>query len=58
MIDCGQAMTADHFNAKEFLERDIRNINRFFKNRDADIIDIETIMEEALKPEEDEEEEE
>ncbi len=58
MIDCGQAMTADHFNAKEFLERDIRNINRFFKNRDADVIDIETIMEEALKPEEDEEEEE
>ena len=58
MIDCGQAVTADHFNAKEFLKRDITNINRFFKNRGADIIDLETIMEETLKKEEDEEEEE
>ena len=58
LIDCGQAITADHFNAKEFLKRDITNVNRFFKNRGADIIDIETIMEETLKKEEGEEEEE
>ena len=53
MIDCGQAMTADHFNAKEFLMRDIGNINRFFRNRGADIIDAETILAETLKPADD-----
>ena len=53
LIDCGQAMTADHFNAKEFLMRDINNINRFFKNRGADIIDPSTILEETLKPSDD-----
>ena len=58
MIDCGQAMTADHFNAKEFLIRDIGNINRFFKNRGADIIDPDRILEETLKPADDDEEEE
>lgn len=48
MIDVGQAMTADHYNAKELLERDIRNINRFFRNRGADVIDDATILEETL----------
>jgi len=47
-IDVGQAMTADHFNSKELLVRDIENINRFFKNRGADIIDVARIMEEVL----------
>jgi len=47
-IDCGQAMTADHFNSKELLIRDIENINRFFRNRGAKIFKTETIMEEAL----------
>ena len=47
-IDCGQAMTADHFNSKELLIRDIENINRFFRNRGADIFDPKAIMEEAL----------
>ena len=59
LIDCGQAMTADHFNAKEFLRRDILNVNKFFKGRGAEIIDVETVMEETLngsKEEEDEEE--
>jgi len=56
LIDCGQAVTADHFNAKEFLKRDIVNINRFFKTRGADIIDTETIMQETLSEEEEEEE--
>ncbi len=58
LIDCGQAMTADHFNAKEFLMRDIGNINRFFKNRGADIIDPDTILAETLKPSDEEEESE
>jgi len=61
LIDCGQAVTADHFNSKEFLIRDINNVNRFFKNRGADIIKTETILNEVLSgsdEEEDEEEEE
>ena len=58
MIDCGQAMTADHFNAKEFLMRDIGNINRFFRNRGADIIDPETILAETMKPADDDDIEE
>jgi RIO kinase 1 len=58
LIDCGQAMTADHFNAKELLKRDINNINRFFKNRGADIIAADVIMKETLDGKEDEEEEE
>lgn len=57
MIDCGQAVTADHFNAKEFLMRDIVNINRFFKNRGADIISADVIMEETLSKDEEEEDE-
>ena len=55
-IDVGQAMTADSFNAKELLERDIRNINRFFKNRGAEVIDMEKILEEAYAPEDDDDE--
>ena len=58
LIDVGQAVTNDHFNAKEFLARDIRNVNRFFKNRGADIIDDATIMEETLHGGDDNEEEE
>jgi len=48
LIDCGQAMTSDHFNAKELLRRDIENINRFFKGRGADIIRTDVIMDETL----------
>ena len=55
LIDCGQAMTADHFNSKELLKRDINNVNRFFKNRGADIIKPEVIMEEALSGKNDDE---
>lgn len=58
LIDVGQAVTADHFNAKEYLERDITNVNRFFKSRGADIIDIATILEETLSDNKDDEEEE
>jgi RIO kinase 1 len=58
MIDVGQAMTRDHYNAKELLERDIRNINRFFRNRGADVIDDATILEETLNGDSNDEEEE
>jgi RIO kinase 1 len=33
LIDMGQSVTRDHPRAFQFLMRDIRNINRFFKNR-------------------------
>jgi RIO kinase 1 len=33
LIDMGQSVTRDHPRALQFLMRDIRNINRFFKNR-------------------------
>ncbi|MDR0522907.1 MAG: serine protein kinase RIO [Candidatus Methanoplasma sp.] len=58
MIDCGQAMTSDFFNAKDLLARDVANVNRFFKNRGADVIDAETIIGETLSPDGDGEEEE
>ncbi|MCL2786515.1 MAG: serine protein kinase RIO [Methanomassiliicoccaceae archaeon] len=58
LIDCGQAMTSDHFNAKELLLRDIENVNRFFKNRGADIISKDIIMEETLKGSSDDDDEE
>jgi len=52
MIDCGQALTADHFNSKDFLRRDIANINRFFRHRDADIMDDDEIFAKATEKEE------
>ncbi|MDR0509376.1 MAG: serine protein kinase RIO [Candidatus Methanoplasma sp.] len=58
MIDCGQAMTNDFFNAKDLLKRDIANINRFFRNRGADVIESDKIMDEILNGSDDDEEEE
>ena len=54
LIDCGQALTADHFNAKEFLMRDISNVNRFFRSRDVDTIDDDEILQRCLKGEDEE----
>ncbi|MBR6214027.1 MAG: serine protein kinase RIO [Candidatus Methanomethylophilaceae archaeon] len=56
MIDVGQAMTRDHYNAKELLERDIHNINSFFKRRDADVWTDAEVLEETLNDNGDEEE--
>ena len=58
MIDVGQAMTRDHYNAKELLERDIHNINTFFKKRDADVWTDAEVLEETINGSDDEEEEE
>ncbi len=58
MIDVGQAMTSDNYNAKELLERDIRNVNAFFKKRGADVIDDATIFDETVNGSDDEEEDE
>ena len=57
MIDCGQAMAKEFFNSKDLLMRDVTNINRFFKSRGADIIDIEKIIDETVNDTEDEEDE-
>jgi len=58
MIDCGQAMTNDFFNAKDLLKRDIGNVNRFFKNKGADIIEPEKILDEILNGSDDDEDNE
>lgn len=57
LIDCGQAMTSDFFNAKDLLIRDINNVNRFFKNRGADIIELDKVLEETINGSDDDEEE-
>lgn len=54
MIDVGQAMTTDNYNAKDLLVRDIRNVNAFFRKRGADIIDDDVILDETLNGEEEE----
>ena len=44
IIDCGQSLTADHPNAIEFLQRDIKNINRYFRSLDVKIKSEEEIL--------------
>ena len=58
MIDVGQAMTTDNYNAKELLERDIRNVNAFFRKRGADVIEDAVVLDETLNGGSDDEEEE
>jgi RIO kinase 1 len=53
LIDMGQSVTRDHPCALPFLMRDIRNINRFFKNRcnvrnDVEIFNAVTGLNEAV----------
>ena len=57
MIDVGQAMTTDHYNARELLERDIRNINAFFRKRGADVIADDVVFDETVNGSDDDEEE-
>jgi RIO kinase 1 len=52
IIDCGQAMTTGHFNAKDILMRDIRNVNRFFRSRGVELRDDEEIFKEIIEGEE------
>lgn len=44
IIDCGQAMLADHPNAIEFLKRDIKNINRYFRSLDVEVWSDQTVL--------------
>ncbi len=53
VIDVGQGMTADWYNAKELLRRDIGNVNRFFANRGAEVTPPEEIERECEKAAED-----
>jgi RIO kinase 1 len=40
----GQAVLTDHVNARDFLNRDIENINRFFKGLEVKIMDREEVL--------------
>ncbi len=44
IIDVGQAVLTDHLNSKDFLERDVKNINRYFRSLDVDIEDTDCII--------------
>ena len=44
IIDVGQAVLTDHLNSKDFLERDVKNINRYFRSLDVDIEDSDHII--------------
>ncbi len=44
IIDCGQAFVTDHPNAKEFLEKDIENINRYFRTLGIEVGDSKELF--------------
>jgi len=44
IIDCGQAVMIEHPQSREFLRRDIENINRFFGQYEIDISGTDKIM--------------
>lgn len=52
IIDVGQAVLVDHPNAKDFLYRDIDNVNRFFRSRGVEIKDREDIFKDITEMEE------
>lgn len=44
IIDVGQAVLTDHLNAKDYLMRDIDNVNRYFRSLEVDIMDREEVF--------------
>lgn len=52
IIDVGQATLVEHANAKDFLYRDIDNLNRFFRSRGVAVRDREDIFKEITEVEE------
>lgn len=52
VIDCGQAVLTDHHNARDFLKRDVENINRYFRHRGVGIRDAAEIINEIVGGEE------
>jgi RIO kinase 1 len=48
IIDVGQGMMTDHMNAKEFLLRDVGNINRYFRSWDVKVVEAEVLMKQIM----------
>jgi len=44
IIDCGQALLKEHPNAIDFLERDVKNLNRYFRRLGVEVIDPEKMV--------------
>ncbi|MDW5562198.1 MAG: serine protein kinase RIO [Methanomassiliicoccus sp.] len=44
IIDVGQAVLTEHINAKDFLLRDINNINRYFRGLEVKVIDRDEVF--------------
>jgi RIO kinase 1 len=44
IIDCGQAMVTEHPNSLAFLERDVKNINRYFAGLGVDVWNEGTVL--------------
>ena len=44
IIDVGQSVLTDHQNAKDFLRRDIENVNRYFRSLEVNIMDQEEVF--------------
>lgn len=44
LIDCGQALLTEHPNAIDFLERDVKNLNRYFRHLGVEVIDPEQMI--------------
>ena len=45
MLDFGSAVDISHPMSREFLRRDLYNINRFFIRRGVNVIEIDNLME-------------
>ncbi len=44
IIDCGQAFVTEHPNAKDFLKKDIENINRYFRALEVEVGDPQELL--------------
>ena len=45
LFDFGSAIDIQHPNSKQFLVRDVMNINRFFEKRGIDVLNIAQVVE-------------
>jgi len=44
LFDFGSAVSVDHSNAEEFLQRDLENLNRFFAKSDVKTLRLQTLL--------------
>jgi len=44
IIDVGQAVLTEHVNAKDFLLRDIDNVNRYFRGLEVEVMDRDEVL--------------